>query len=81
MLLKDHTTSELLEAAQGLGVTPRLARRLQSRYALGLAEVVPSDPDSPSTTIGVAEAAAAEIERRRSSPEPIVMALGTGRTL
>jgi DNA-binding transcriptional regulator LsrR (DeoR family) len=42
---------------------------------------VPSDPASSSTTIGIAEAAAAEIERRLSSAEPIVMALGTGRTL
>lgn len=30
MLLKDHTTTELHEAAKDLGVTPRLARRLQS---------------------------------------------------
>jgi DNA-binding transcriptional regulator LsrR (DeoR family) len=67
----DHPIANCLE----------LAERLKSRYALDLAEVVPSDPDSPSTTIGVAEAAAAEIERRLSSPEPIVMALGTGRTL
>jgi DNA-binding transcriptional regulator LsrR (DeoR family) len=67
----DHPIANCLE----------LAGRLKSRYALDLAEVVPSDPDSPSTTIGVAEAAAAEIERRLSSPEPIVMALGTGRTL
>ena len=67
----DHPIANCLE----------LAQRLKAHYALDLAEVVPSDPDSPSTTIGVAEAAAAEIERRLSSPEPIVMALGTGRTL
>ena len=42
---------------------------------------MPSDPDSTSTTIGVAEAAAVEIEKRLSAPEPIVMGLGTGRTL
>ncbi|PSJ62283.1 sugar-binding transcriptional regulator [Pseudaminobacter soli (ex Li et al. 2025)] len=58
-----------------------LAERLQSRFALDLVEVVPSDPDSTSTTIGIAEAAAAEIERRLRSTEPIVMAIGTGRTL
>lgn len=58
-----------------------LARQLGRRYALDLVNVVPSDPDSPSTTIGVAEAAAAEIERRLQSPDPVVMALGTGRTL
>jgi DNA-binding transcriptional regulator LsrR (DeoR family) len=43
--------------------------------------VVPSDPQSRSTTTGIAEAAAAEIERRLRSVEPIVMAIGTGRTL
>jgi DNA-binding transcriptional regulator LsrR (DeoR family) len=58
-----------------------LAARLSSRFALDLCEVVPSDPQSASTTLGVAEAAAAEIERRLRSPDPIVLAVGTGRTL
>ena len=58
-----------------------LAARLKSRFALDLVEVVPSDPASESTTIGVAEAGAAEIERWLRHPEPIVMAIGTGRTL
>lgn len=58
-----------------------LGERLRRRFALELVEVVPSDPASASTTLGVAEAAAAEIERRLTSPEPIVLALGTGRTL
>lgn len=58
-----------------------LAARLKARFALDLVEVVPSDPASQSTTIGIAEAAAAEIEKRLLSTEPIVMAIGTGRTL
>ncbi|MBN9243691.1 MAG: sugar-binding transcriptional regulator [Mesorhizobium sp.] len=58
-----------------------LAAQLRSRFALDLVEVVPSDPASSSTTIGVAEAAAAEIERWLRKPEPIVLAIGTGRTL
>jgi DNA-binding transcriptional regulator LsrR (DeoR family) len=58
-----------------------LAARLKLRFALDLVEVVPSDPTSSSTTIGIAEAAAAEIERRLRSPAPIVMGIGTGRTL
>jgi DNA-binding transcriptional regulator LsrR (DeoR family) len=58
-----------------------LAAKLRSRFALDLVEVVPSSPDSPSTTLGVAEAGAAEIERRLKSAEPLVMAIGTGRTL
>jgi DNA-binding transcriptional regulator LsrR (DeoR family) len=58
-----------------------LATRLKSRFALDLVEIVPSDPSSDSTTIGVAEATATEIERWLKRPDPIVMAIGTGRTL
>jgi DNA-binding transcriptional regulator LsrR (DeoR family) len=58
-----------------------LAAKLTSRFALDLCEVVPSDPESGSTTLGLAEAAAAEIEKRLKSPDPIVLAIGTGRTL
>lgn len=58
-----------------------LAARLKSRFALDLAEIVPSDPDSASTTMGIAEAAAAEIERHLRAVEPLVLAMGTGRTL
>ncbi|WP_108397064.1 sugar-binding transcriptional regulator [Devosia submarina] len=58
-----------------------LASRLKTKFALDLVEVVPSDPTSTSTTIGLAEAAAAEIERWLKRVDPIVMAIGTGRTL
>ncbi len=58
-----------------------LAARLKSSFTLDLVEVVPSDPASASTTIGVAEAGAAEIERWLKRADPIVMAVGTGRTL
>jgi len=58
-----------------------LAEKLKSRFALDAVEVVPSDPGNPSTTLGVAEAAAAGIEKWLRSAEPIVMAIGTGRTL
>lgn len=58
-----------------------LASRLKSRFALDLVEVVPSDPSSQSSTLGIAEAAATEIERWLKRPDPIVMAIGTGRTL
>lgn len=58
-----------------------LAARLKSRFSLDLVEIVPSDPASTSTTIGLAEAAAAEIERWLKRSDPIVMAIGTGRTL
>ena len=58
-----------------------LSHRLIDRYALQLCEVVPADPASPSTTLGVAEAMAAELERRLSSQHPIIVAMGSGRTL
>jgi DNA-binding transcriptional regulator LsrR (DeoR family) len=58
-----------------------LGQRLKARFALDLVEVTPSDPGSNSTTFGIAEAAAAEIERRLKSSAPIIMAIGTGRTL
>lgn len=58
-----------------------LAERLKSRYALDLVEVVPSDPGSNSTTLGISEAAGAEIERQLRQAQPLVMAIGTGRTL
>lgn len=64
-----------------IGRCMELAEQLRRRFALDLVEVVPSDPDSTSTIAGVAQAAAAEIERRLKAPEPIIMAIGTGRTL
>ena len=58
-----------------------LSRRLVDKYPLQLCEVVPADPASPSTTLGVAEAMAAELERRLESQHPIIVAMGSGRTL
>jgi len=58
-----------------------LAERLRTRYALDHCEVVPSDPGSSSTIIGIAEAGAAELERCLRSPDPVIIAIGTGRTL
>ncbi|PYE88017.1 sugar-binding transcriptional regulator [Phyllobacterium leguminum] len=58
-----------------------LASRLKAQFGLRFAEVVPTDPASSSTTLGVAEAGAEEMARWLKSSEPIVMAIGTGRTL
>lgn len=58
-----------------------LARSLTQRYKLKLCEVVPADPASASTVLGVAQAVAAEMQNQLASREPIVLALGTGRTL
>jgi DNA-binding transcriptional regulator LsrR (DeoR family) len=58
-----------------------LSSRLIERFGLRFCEIVPADPTSPSTILGVAEAAAAELERQLSSQLPIIVAMGTGRTL
>ncbi|MBP2549941.1 DNA-binding transcriptional regulator LsrR (DeoR family) [Neorhizobium galegae] len=58
-----------------------LSAALKAKFDLIHVEVVPSDPAGTSTTVGIAEAAAAEIERWLKKPEPIVLAIGTGRTL
>ena len=52
-----------------------LAERLRTRYALDHCEVVPSDPGSSSTIIGIAEAGAAELERCLRSPDPVIICL------
>jgi len=67
----DHPIAECL----------RLAESLNDKFGLALCEVVPADPGSRSTTVGVAEATAAELERRLASQRPMVIALGSGRTL
>ncbi|MCX8278625.1 sugar-binding transcriptional regulator [Phyllobacterium sp. 0TCS1.6C] len=58
-----------------------LAEQLKQRFGLKMAEVVPTDPASTSTTLGVADAAAAEMTRWLKSEAPIVLGIGTGRTL
>lgn len=58
-----------------------LASRLKQQFGLRFAEVVPTDPGSSSTTLGVAQAGAEEMARWLKSAEPVVMAIGTGRTL
>ncbi|MFT3975347.1 MAG: sugar-binding transcriptional regulator [Amaricoccus sp.] len=58
-----------------------LAKALTDRFGLVRAEVVPTDPGSDGGTVGIAEAAAAEITRWLRREQPIVMAVGTGRTL
>jgi len=67
----DHPIAECL----------RLAEQMKERFGLQLCEIVPSDPGSRSTTVGVAEATAAELERQLQSRRPKVIALGSGRTL
>jgi DNA-binding transcriptional regulator LsrR (DeoR family) len=64
-----------------IGHCLELSQRLKDKYELLFCEVVPADPASQSITLGVAEATAAELERRLESQQPIIVALGSGRTL
>ena len=58
-----------------------LAVKLKSRFGLLSCEVVPSDLSEPNSTLGLAQAGAAEIERHLKSEAPKVLAMGTGRVL
>ena len=67
----DHPIAKCLE----------LSERLKQKFEIEFCEVVPSDPDSDSSTLGVAQAAAAELEKYFVSQHPVVVAMGTGRML
>ncbi|ENN87525.1 sorbitol/mannitol operon transcriptional regulator protein [Rhizobium freirei PRF 81] len=54
---------------------------LKKKFNLRHVDIVPSDPDGTSSTVGIAQAGAAEIERWLKRSDPIVVAIGTGRTL
>lgn len=58
-----------------------LAEAVKHKFGLKAVEIVPTDPGSESATVGVAEAGAAQLERWLKQPEPLVIAMGTGRTL
>ncbi len=58
-----------------------LAAALTARYGLRHTEVTPTDPGSDGGSVGIAEAGAAEILRWLRRTEPLIIAVGTGRTL
>jgi DNA-binding transcriptional regulator LsrR (DeoR family) len=58
-----------------------LAASLAAHFGLSFCEVVPTDPASDSLILGIAESAAAFLEQRLREPEPIIVAISTGRTL
>jgi DNA-binding transcriptional regulator LsrR (DeoR family) len=58
-----------------------LARRLGEKFALRHCDVVPTDPANPAAVAGVAGSAAAFLEQKLQAERPIIIALGTGRTL
>lgn len=58
-----------------------LAARLRERFGLRQAEVTPSNPGEEGGATGLGEAGAAEILRWLRRNDPVVVAVGTGRTL
>ena len=58
-----------------------LSSALRQRYDLHYCEVSPTDPASASSTLGIAQIAAAEMERWLRRPDPVVIGIGTGRTM
>ncbi len=64
-----------------LGRCLQLSARVKEVYGLDSCEVVPADPTSNSETLGIVEAAAAEMERYLVSRHPVIIGLGTGRAL
>ena len=64
-----------------IGVCLELAERLKAAFNIDYCEVVPSDREVTPTGVGVAEAAAAELERYLISSHPVIVAIGTGRML
>ena len=58
-----------------------LGKKLTERFDLTACEVVPSDPEAPASTVGIAQAGAAEMERHLKSSQPKIIAIGTGRAL
>ncbi len=58
-----------------------LAKRLTDRFELSFCEIVPGDPTQPEARVSVAVSAATWLEHYVSQTAPLVLALGTGRTL
>jgi DNA-binding transcriptional regulator LsrR (DeoR family) len=58
-----------------------LAASLAEKHGLAFCEVVPADPGSDNPVLGVADSAAGFLEQKLRSDAPIVVAIGTGRTL
>ena len=67
----DHPIAACLAAAD----------ELEHAFGLARAVVVPSDPSGSSATLGLAEEGAAEIELWLRRDAPLVIGMGTGRTL
>ena len=58
-----------------------LAGKLKSCFDLMHCEVVPTDPESPNSTAGIAERCANLLDLTLRSETPVIVALGTGRAM
>ena len=58
-----------------------LSAALRQRYDLFYCEVAPTEPTATSLTLGISQIAAAEMERWLRRPDPVVIGIGTGRTM
>ena len=58
-----------------------LSHAMTTTFGLKHCEVVPSDPEVPEGVAGLAEAAAAAMERELGVTRPLVVSVGTGRSL
>jgi DNA-binding transcriptional regulator LsrR (DeoR family) len=67
----DHPIARCLE----------LGAALKKRFDLRFCEIAPTDPASTSSTLGIAQVAAAELERWLRNAEPAIIGIGTGRTM
>jgi DNA-binding transcriptional regulator LsrR (DeoR family) len=67
----DHPIARCLE----------LGAALKKRFDLRYCEIAPTDPASTSSTLGIAQIAAAELERWLRNAEPVIIGIGTGRTM
>lgn len=58
-----------------------LADAMIDRFGLLSCEIIPSEPNAGNSTVGLADAGAAAMERHLKSAEPLIVAVGTGRVL
>jgi DNA-binding transcriptional regulator LsrR (DeoR family) len=67
--------------AHPIAACMEIAERLRAAYALEHCEVVPTDPAAPLAPAGAAERAANLLETTLRSEKPVIVAMGTGRTM
>ncbi|MGI9434453.1 MAG: sugar-binding transcriptional regulator [Geminicoccaceae bacterium] len=58
-----------------------IANRIADCFALDFCDVIPTDQTSPSSSAGIAVATALRLNRLLASKAPIIIGVGTGRTL